>query len=649
MMTKLLNPKTLLIAAACLLSALCASAYDFDLNGFYYNINENNTVEVTYKEVSGTDTYTGVVNIPRQVVYDGKTYQVTAIGRGAFSMSTLTEVNIPSSVTSIDVNAFRMCYSLEKVTMTDAVTTMGYQAFAACTKLREINLSDNVEEIPLACFAWCDSLKTITLPHALKTIGDEAFKGTRNLKTITCMAWTRASWYNDNVFEADVKANAKLMVPHTYYNMYKTSWPWNAFSNIVSLPYDVVKNGIYYVLNDNGTLDVTYRDKNYNTYSGTVTIPSSINLPEGVFDVEGIGSLAFYGCRDLTQASLKNGIKIIHDRAFLACSSLTSFMVPSSVETIEYNAFTGCTSLENIALTEGLKTIGTQAMSAIALTSIFLPASLEFIDGSALSCNTSLSSIQVHDDNPYYTSRNGVLYTHDGKTLVTYPAGKSNTTYTVLDGTEVIANNAFDRARSLVQIDLPRSIKDVQFCAFRECNALQEMTFPHGTTTLGHDAMYNCNSMTQVTLPSTLDYIGSNAFNRCTSLNNIYVKATTPPYCDTYEWYDYDWDEDVIEYAFTFTQFNNTSVFVPEASVSSYKNAETWKKFNKVYGMNFPPDFILGDVDGNGAVDISDITVLIDYLLAGGSIDTAAADVDGDNSISIGDVTGLIDILLGGN
>lgn len=55
-----------------------------------------------------------------------------------------------------------------------------------------------------------------------------------------------------------------------------------------------------------------------------------------------------------------------------------------------------------------------------------------------------------------------------------------------------------------------------------------------------------------------------------------------------------------------------------------------------------------GDVDGNGSVNITDITVLIDYLLSGtGDIQVNAADVDQDGSIGISDVTALIDILLG--
>ena len=60
--------------------------------------------------------------------------------------------------------------------------------------------------------------------------------------------------------------------------------------------------------------------------------------------------------------------------------------------------------------------------------------------------------------------------------------------------------------------------------------------------------------------------------------------------------------------------------------------------------------FIPGDADADGSVTISDVTVIIDYLLSGdGSmINVNNADVDGDDCITIMDVTGVIDMLLVG-
>jgi hypothetical protein len=62
------------------------------------------------------------------------------------------------------------------------------------------------------------------------------------------------------------------------------------------------------------------------------------------------------------------------------------------------------------------------------------------------------------------------------------------------------------------------------------------------------------------------------------------------------------------------------------------------------------PTTSTGDVDGNGAVNISDVTTLIDYLLNNDTvINRENADIDGDGTINIGDVTALIDKLLSGN
>ena len=58
---------------------------------------------------------------------------------------------------------------------------------------------------------------------------------------------------------------------------------------------------------------------------------------------------------------------------------------------------------------------------------------------------------------------------------------------------------------------------------------------------------------------------------------------------------------------------------------------------------------IRGDVNGDGAVNIGDVTALIDYLLADSSETVpVAADVDGNGIVSIADVTVLVDGLLAG-
>lgn len=64
-----------------------------------------------------------------------------------------------------------------------------------------------------------------------------------------------------------------------------------------------------------------------------------------------------------------------------------------------------------------------------------------------------------------------------------------------------------------------------------------------------------------------------------------------------------------------------------------------------------PVPYMRGDVDGDGLVNITDITELIDYLLSGNSagINLDNADCYLDGNINIEDVTTLIDYLLSGN
>ena len=105
-----------LLTVLFVLFATVANAYEFEVDGIYYNIYSYNTVEVTS---SGNyyNRYNGSVVIPESVTYNGVTYSVASIGGGAFSScSGLTSIEIPNSVTTIGSSAFRDCSGLRSVT-----------------------------------------------------------------------------------------------------------------------------------------------------------------------------------------------------------------------------------------------------------------------------------------------------------------------------------------------------------------------------------------------------------------------------------------------------------------------------------------------------------------------------------------------------
>ena len=108
--------KSLLCFLILLMMPLASMAYDFEVDGIYYDLTGSSSVAVTY-EVTPSDTisdytasYSGHITIPSTVNYNNKSYAVTSIGEYTLDLcSSLASVTIPKSVTSIGSYAFSDC------------------------------------------------------------------------------------------------------------------------------------------------------------------------------------------------------------------------------------------------------------------------------------------------------------------------------------------------------------------------------------------------------------------------------------------------------------------------------------------------------------------------------------------------------------
>lgn len=121
----------LLLALLCLTIHNPIRAYDFEADGYYFNITDatNHEVEVTYKDTN-YKSYSGVIDIPSTVSNDNVSYTVTAIGAHAFrDCGTLPSVKIPNTVKIIGDYAFYGCANIYSLTVGSNVQTIGTGAF----------------------------------------------------------------------------------------------------------------------------------------------------------------------------------------------------------------------------------------------------------------------------------------------------------------------------------------------------------------------------------------------------------------------------------------------------------------------------------------------------------------------------------------
>ena len=196
--------KKLLLFVLCFISLQSVFAYDAFIDGIYYNFTQaSKKASVTSGEVK----YSGRVTIPEEVTFDGKVYEVSEIGADAFfDCSSLTTVDIPNSVTSIDSYAFAYCSSLTAIDIPKSVTSISFFAFEysgvttidipdnvmfilnytffGCEKLTKINIPNTVKTICLGAFYSCINLTTVDIPNSVESIGDDVFWGCKSLNDI---------------------------------------------------------------------------------------------------------------------------------------------------------------------------------------------------------------------------------------------------------------------------------------------------------------------------------------------------------------------------------------------------------------------------------------------------------------------------------
>ncbi len=177
------------------------------------------------------------------------------------------------------------------------------------------------------------------------------------------------------------------------------------------------------------------------------------------FTIDGGRLLAYTGAD--TEVYIPESVTEISDTAFAHNLTVTGITIPHTTTNISAEAFTGCTNLQ---------------------------------------------SITVAEDNPAFLSVAGVVFSGDGKTLITYPAGNTQTEYTVPPFAETIGAGAFTWNSHLKAVHIPEGVTAIRKGAFSYCDALETVTLPTSLTKIETQAFTDCRALRKITVSEENPY-----------------------------------------------------------------------------------------------------------------------------------------------
>ena len=500
----------LLLTAMLLLTGTMAGAQTFTVDNLEYKVTSetDKTVEVKARERM----YDAVV-IPATVEYQGNTYNVTSIGRSAFSGCTgLTSVEIPESVINIREHAFYNCTGLTSVEIPNSVISIGENAFYKCTGLTSIEIPEGVIIINSGAFMNCTALTSVTIPKSLKVMHG-AFPGCENITTVNIS--DLAAYCNIEMGEYHL-GNYESYTIDSYRGLPMFNFisslsdeVYGGWTHTYSTPKDLVLNGEKIVdlvipagvnkitghFFGSSVESISFEERDVENSSLTITSYSfagmknlkKVTLPD--FDIR-LGIATFIGCTSLEEITIGRDYEWAYDRND---PSLLYGGLP-----VEIEIFQGCTHLKKLTAKEGVTRIpdmfGTQFsfskmyVNAHHITDILKIDTL-IIPDLEITTNIQPLTIDYLNEAAWYGS--SLDQKHDCNVLVAgEPVKEKSGELIIPQGTKRIFGGKIS-GMNITKVTLPNSITHIYGGAFKDCTKLSGINIPDNVTYIGAGAFEN--------------------------------------------------------------------------------------------------------------------------------------------------------------
>lgn len=391
--------------------------------------------------------------------------------------SSLTEVLIPDTVTSIAMDAFANCTALLNITIPSSVTEIKSGVFFRCSNLKNIVLHDAITRIGSLSFNGCQKLQELNLPQELNYIDDTA------LGDCYCLS---------RIYIDDSNSNYCTDSAGVLYNKAKTIlFKFPARSDVANytIPSTVTK------INDDAMQNCIYLE--------------NIELPKNLVE---IGWSAFENCVKLQSITIPETVTTIGHSAFSGCTNLTDVFLPDTIPNFGSGVFKRCTNLQKISLPKNMTKLPDVTFSeCTSLTTIIWPIALEKIGYMSFSKCSSLTEITIPET--VYEIGNYNVFEEC-----------TNLTKVILsDAITTLGSSIFRNCINLTDIHLPDSLISLGRNNFDGCTSLKRIDIPESLTVFERQNFYGAKNLTSVYFYGDAPTIPAGTFDNFSNLTFYYI------------------------------------------------------------------------------------------------------------------------------
>ena len=514
---------------------------------------------IGYKAFDGKDVKSIEFNTRSQIEY---------IGDYAFANTSISSVNLPSTVKSIGNSAFYKTSKLNKAVLNSGLETVGEYAFAESaiaetvipatvksignyafyktSKLNKAVLNSGLETVGEYAFAESALAETV-IPATVKSIGNYAFYKTRTLnkavlnsglETIGDYAFAESAL---NVLE--MEADVKYIGEYAFYDTYSLKSISSSESG---------ESNSFYINSEyiGAKAFATSRSR-----GGTISIyigPSVKAIGKDAFENFNASEVRTGNLSDWYKIDFENGLanplSTGNGKLYSNDQVVEKLQVPADIEEIKPYSFYGCKSLTEVIYPATLQSIGNESFYNCGNIS-----AMTFEDG-----NSSIEiSHYAFNESPKELnwSRPIESLTFDIANVSTLAIGNSITE---------IPDGIFKNLGKLTSLTLGSSIQTIGNEALSGCTSLKEVILPPSVETIGASAFAGDSRLASIIMGHNVKTIGEKAFDGC-SANTVSITAQTPPTAPNN----------------TFSNYSGKLYLQGETAMKAYYDAYTcWDRFN---------------------------------------------------------------------